>query len=427
MLAAGALALLAGCGGSGGEAPTASGTDRERSGGPGSGPPEPQRFGVASHRADGNRLASGRGSIPGSTPLAAMAGGTPDWLVAARTASGPPLVAATLADGTVSAFRLEGSALREQPLGGAQLRPGQPPLLDARRRALVGIPGTSPRGAATAGEGRLLAPAANGDVLVGVGDRIRGVGALPDSRIAIGARHAAVVGGATSRYDHGVLGDALEGSTVFTLAAQGAPVVAVAIDAPAVIEGAAPILADLGGGRGAEVVVTVSDPEDGARLAAYELGGSGAGQAWRSEPIGTGQRWRHQIAVAPFGPEGERELVSVRTPHLDGTVEFHAAEGDRLVLRAALPGYSSHELGSANLDHAIAGDFDGSGRPEVVVPVIDGSALAGIERTGDGAREVWRVELPAPMSSNLAAVRDRSGALLLAAGLSDGRVLVWGG
>ena len=48
--------------------------------------------------------------------------------------------------------------------------------------------------------------------------------------------------------------------------------------------------------------------------------------------IGQGYRGRHQIAVAPFGPNGELELVDVLTPHLGGIVEFYQLEEKKLWL-----------------------------------------------------------------------------------------------
>lgn len=389
--------------------------------------PEPQRFGLGAHRADGNRLAAGSGSVPGSTPLETRLEGVPDRLVAARTSAGQPLLAVTLPDGTVRGFRVTGRGLGEQSLRGGPLDPGEPPLLDADadgKPALRGLPGAQP-GAGIVADGQwLVAAGAEGSVVGSRAGASAPIATPPDSRPAIGDGTAVVVGGATDRYDHGVLGDATEGSELFALDPGGGGEKALTIDPPAVIEGAAPILTQLAGDPSPEVVLTISDAEQGARLVAYELGSS---RRWSSEPIGSGQRWRHQIAVAPFGPDGELELASVRTPHLDGIVEFHAVESNRLVRRASLGGYSSHEIGSRNLDRAIAGDFDGSGRPELVVPSAEATALAGIERTEDGAEEIWRLELGAPLATNLAAVADRSGALLLAAGLADGRLLVWGG
>jgi hypothetical protein len=113
------------------------------------------------------------------------------------------------------------------------------------------------------------------------------------------------------------------------------------------VEGIAPIWTDLTGDGGREIIVTLSDPEGGARLAVYSEAGE---QLAVGSAIGRGYRWRHQLVVAPFGPTGDLELADVMTPHIGGIVEFFQLAGDRLKLIAQTSGYSSHVLGSRNLD-----------------------------------------------------------------------------
>lgn len=390
--------------------------------------PPSQRYGYTQHRADGSRYALGGGSLdPDADPISVALPQAPSWVVAGRARGENPLVAVATGEGEVLGVKLAPDGPEQMPIAGA-LSPGQPPLLDAQSGRVVGVDGSSPRSAPTVFDARVLAVGSDGEVLRrGRPAPLARIGALPDSRIAAGARDFAVIAGATDRYDHGALGDELEGSSVVVGQPGGEVANVLRLEDSRVFEGAAPMLTNLGGSEKPEIIATVSDPEGGARLVAYEFAVDSIERSWESEPLGSGNRWRHQIAVAPFGPNGELELASVKTPHLDATVEFHAIDGDELKLRASAPGYSSHQFGSPNLDRAIAGDFDGNGRPELVLPTLDGSALAGIERQGDGAAEVWRLPLPAPLTSNLAAVADQRGKLLLIGGVEDGSLLVWGG
>lgn len=80
-----------------------------------------------------------------------------------------------------------------------------------------------------------------------------------------------------------------------------------------VIENTAPIWSDLNGDGVREIILTVIDRHKGARFMVY----SDDGALIASGPaVGKGYRWRHQIAVAPFGPQGEIELVGVQSPIL---------------------------------------------------------------------------------------------------------------
>jgi hypothetical protein len=228
----------------------------------------------------------------------------------------------------------------------------------------------------------------------------------------------------TDRYRHGVLGDALEAGSITIV--ETAPTVRVAsvIDVPAesVVEGIAPIWVDWDGNGSREIVVTQANAATGAQIVLYDE----AGQLLASGPaIGRGNRWRHQLAVAPFGPAGEVELADVLTPHLGGIVEFYQWEGETLRVVASLPGYTSHVIGSRNLDMAVAGDFDGDGRVELVLPDQALSTLGAIRRTVAGAEVAWTVPLAGRLETNLAAVTLADGSLALGAGVSGAVLLVW--
>jgi hypothetical protein len=227
--------------------------------------------------------------------------------------------------------------------------------------------------------------------------------------------------GPTDRYPHGVLGDAIEASALQVWTDYGeAPRVSLADHE--VIEGTSAIWASLGDSGPAGFLVTVSDAETGSRLRAYDEYGHVIAE---SEPVGQGFRWIHQIGVGPTGPGGEIEIIAVRTPHIGGVVEAYRLVGGGFVRVAALEGYSSHVLGSPNLDMALLADTDADGQLEIVVPTQAMTALAILERTEDGFSEVTRLPLDGRLATNVAAAVDRLGLLSLAAATDDGRLRIF--
>ena len=56
------------------------------------------------------------------------------------------------------------------------------------------------------------------------------------------------------------------------------------------------------------------------------------------------------------------------TPHIGGVVEFYHLEGNALLIYASISGFTSHTIGSRNLDRGAAGDFDGDGQVELLLP-----------------------------------------------------------
>lgn len=375
----------------------------------------------------GNRYHEGSGSLPGA-PLELVTDGRVQWVVAAEV-DGRLVVVSVDEDGGVTAHTINGDSVEATDLNLASLPAGTPPALVVNIGVLVlGPPlgtGSTLTNPLALSSGGLAFVSNDGAVVVTqlTGNRRLEIDPLPDARLALSSVGVmAVLTQPTDRYPHAIAGDALEASSIGLVDLTTLEAVDAVVPDGRVAEGSGPMWADLDGDGTEEMVVTVSDADSGARLAVVTAGGEYVAE---SDPIGLGNRWRHQIAVAPFGPNGEIELVDIRTPHIGGTVEFFAWEEDRLGLTASLGGYSSHTIGSRNLDQGLAADANGDGRTEVVVPHQSMTSLAGVQRTDTGAEEVWSVDLGGELSSNLAGVTTADGRFVLVAGLSDGRVLVW--
>lgn len=388
------------------------------------------RVGLTYQRRDGNRLVQGSGVQPAGPPLDIALQGEPRWVVAAPTEDGS-VWAVVLADGAVQGFRVVDGKAAPVDLGVARLPPGMPPLLqviDGVPRLVSPPPGASPLShPLPLHDGRLAYIASNGDLVLWDGVELGRllVDALPDARLVADERdRLLVLTGPTGRYAHGVLGDALEAGGIALVETVSELRVAaeIAVPSPQVIEGIAPIWADLDGDGAREILVTVSDDQQGAQVVAYDEQGQliAAGP-----PIGRGGRWRHQLAVAPFGPGGALELVGVRTPHIGGIVEFYAREDAQLRIVAELPGYTSHVLGARNLDMALAADLDGDGGTELLVPNQALATLAVLRRTAAGVEVAWALAVDGRVSTNLAAVSGTDGRVGVGVGREDGTLRVW--
>lgn len=387
-------------------------------------------LGLTYQQPDGNRLVQGRGGQPAGPPLDIALQGEPRWVVGLPIEGGS-VWAAVLADGTVQGFRVAGSEATLVGLGVERLPPGMPPLL----QVVAGVPRLAPPPPDASplshplplSDGRQVYIASNGDLVLWNGAELGRlpVDALPDARLVADERdRLLVLSGPTERYAHGVLGDALEAASVTLV--ETAPelrvVRVIALDAPQVIEGIAPIWADPDGDGVREILVTVSDAQQGAQVVAYDEVGR---RVAAGPPIGRGGRWRHQLAVAPFGPEGALELVGVRTPHIGGIVEFYVREGEQLRIVAELPGYTSHVLGARNLDLALAADLDGDGGAELLVPNQALDTLGVLRRTPAGVEMAWALPVGSRISTNLAALSGTDGRISIGVGRQDGVLRLW--
>ncbi len=258
-------------------------------------------------------------------------------------------------------------------------------------------------------------------VSAAVGNRRFEIDALPDARPVLSSDgRLALYAGPTDEYAHGVLGDAIEALRIEIIDTATLSVVQT-LQAPdgEVFEGLSPLWADVDGDSVDELVATLSGPVDGARVVVYSESGSLLAS---SPPIGQGLRWRHQLAAGPFGPDGQLEIVDVRTPHIGGKLEYLRIVDGTLESVVAPGEYQTHALGSRNLDQALGVALErGLG---MLVPAQDQRSLVLAQRTDEGVSITPIAAFSRRLATNLAGTTIE-GTAVVAAALSDGTVLIW--
>lgn len=380
---------------------------------------------------DGNRYLEGQGNMPGTQPTDIKLSGVPKWLVAAPNGAGS-LWVVVLEDGTTQALQVEGGQALETAATLKSLPAGAPPLLavagdeidllisrsDAEARYSHPVP--------LGGSGRMASMEVGGDLVVlqdGFEAGRLSVDALPDARLLVDEQQRVLLlTKPSTRYPHGIAGDDLEATEITLVETLPLRVVqTITIPGQRVVEGISPIWADLNGDGQREIIVTLSDSDQGAQVVVYDESG---GQLAAGPAVGRGNRWRHQIAVAPFGVNGELELAEVLTPHIGGIAGFNRLNGDSLDLVAQTEGVTSHPLFSRNLDMGLAADLDGDGQPELVVFDQPFMEIKALRRTRDGVELAWQTPVGGKAVTNLAAVSTGSG-IALGVGREDGVMRIW--
>jgi hypothetical protein len=245
---------------------------------------------------------------------------------------------------------------------------------------------------------------------------------LLDGRVLTDTRgRSLLLSDPTDLYPHGILGDRTEPQGIVILASDGAMENHWSLDDRTVFETLAPIWIDLDRDGSREIVITRSGDAAGASLQVFSETGD---LVAAGPPIGAAFRWTHLLAVGPLGPDGAQEIVTVRTPHIGGVLEYYRLRGSHLELVHARPGFSTHRIGSRNLDTAVAADLDGDGRAEVLLPSQDFRTLHLVARSSTGSRVIWSRELDGAMSSNIAVVTSED-TLALALGTAEAELLIW--
>jgi len=330
----------------------------------------------------GNHYITGKMDIQTASVIDIPLKGIPIWLVGAAMDDGA-LFVAVMEDGKASAFKVKGQAYEPAEIMPAQLPAGMPPLLITSNNKSQLVSPSNDASLLTNPilfGGKLVYIASNGDLAIK--DARLPVNALPDSRILVDENNRLLVlSEPTTRYDHGVVGDELEASAITLLETEPEIRVirTIIIHEPDVIEGISAIWADINNDGNRDIIVTLSNNQTGARISVFNEDGTLLAE---SDPIGLGYRWRHQLAVAQFDADKPPLLVSIRTPHIGGIVEFFQYNNGKLEIVKEIKGFSTHSIGSRNLDSAIAADFNNDGIVELLAPDQSHTSLGVVSING---------------------------------------------
>lgn len=171
--------------------------------------------------------------------------------------------------------------------------------------------------------------------------------------------------GPTTRYPHGVLGDAVEWETL-----QSDPGsrlnLSLTLDLDHVFEDLNPRIADLDGDGQHEIITIRSHQNFGAQLAIY--GPDPVNQTFEllatTPYIGRRNRWLAPAGIADFNGDGLMDIAYVDRPHLAKTLRIVTYDNGTMREIANAGGFSNHRIGEAFIT---GGARDCGNGPEMVL------------------------------------------------------------
>ena len=161
----------------------------------------------------------------------------------------------------------------------------------------------------------------------------------------------------TTRYAHGVLGDAVEFGILILRTTTGE----VLIELPDnhVFEDLKPRLYDIDGDGDDEAIVIETDMKLGAALAIYDE----TGKLAETPHIGRAFRWLAPLGAADLDGDGAVEIAYIDRPHLAKTLRVWRYSKGALEPVADMPGLTNHRIGEDFISGGIRDCGDG---PEIV-------------------------------------------------------------
>lgn len=180
----------------------------------------------------------------------------------------------------------------------------------------------------------------------------------------------------TTRYAHGVLGDAVEWAALRLTFDDGRRLT-MRLPQSLVFEDIRPRLADLDGDGAPEVITVESSLTKGARLAIY----GPKGRITATPHIGQRNRWLAPIGAADMDGDGMVEIAYIDRPHLAKTLRLWRYRDGHLTEVARAEGLTNHKI---DWDHIPGGIRDCGSGSEIITANADWSRIMATRMSGAG-------------------------------------------
>ncbi len=227
---------------------------------------------------------------------------------------------------------------------------------------------------------------------------------LPDTNVEVGTRNIrqAWFARPTRRYDHGVLGDAIEAASLKALMSDD-QILEVRLPETSVFEDRTPRLADIDGDGQDEIIAVRSYLNSGAAVTLIGQVGANLQIIAEAPSIGQPNRWLNPVGAADFDGDGTTEIAVVITPHIGGTLQLYEWQGDRLVKDLSARGFSNHAMGSRELGLSALADVNNDGIVDMVLPDAGRASLVAVTFAQGMFRALSRTPLDGLLTSRLVA------------------------
>jgi hypothetical protein len=224
---------------------------------------------------------------------------------------------------------------------------------------------------------------------------------LPDGKFAyfeVAGQLSAVAwyGSPTSRYQHGILGDAIEAGSLHVEYRDGRRY-SLFLPETEVFEDRTPRLVDLDGDGRLEVVTIRSFVNAGASVAVFDVRDEKLVELAATEAIGRPNRWLNIAGIADYAGLENLQIAYVKTPHIGGTLYFVEWQGNKLVPIASMPGFSNHKIGSRDQNLSADIYYNNDGMPDLAVPSINRRVLKIVSFSNGKLAVLDQVSLPAEL------------------------------
>lgn len=198
----------------------------------------------------------------------------------------------------------------------------------------------------------------------------------------------------TSRYDHGVMGDKIEGGGLVVFSS--GVFHELSLDSDYVFEDIRPRLIDADQDGDLEILCIRTHVERGAGIVIYEISDNQLKEYAHVDEIGTRNRWLNYVAADDFDDDGNLELAWIETPHIGGILKVARIERGSLNPIDETSQYSNHGFGERNL--CLSALTDNNNQKVIYVPNQNRSKIVGFSFQNNALELVEEIDFAVDFS-----------------------------
>ena len=202
----------------------------------------------------------------------------------------------------------------------------------------------------------------------------------------------------TTRYTHGILGDAVEAGQLVVLR-NGISYVHTLGD-QYVFEDLKPRLFDVDGDGQVEIIAIRTHVQKGAGIVIYKIENETLTEFAWVEEIGNAFRWLNIAAIYDLDSDGIVELAWIQTPHIGGTLRVARVQTGKLAVLAESSFYSNHAIGEINLCLSVVTQLGNV--TTLYVPTQDRRQIVGFQFSGGSLQNTETITQTVDFSQSLA-------------------------
>lgn len=209
---------------------------------------------------------------------------------------------------------------------------------------------------------------------------------LPEQAISISSDSSvwAQFSSPTDKYNHGILGDKIEGQQL--VVAANDQVIEFELDEDYVFEDIRPRLYDVDGDGDLEIITIRSHIDLGGGIMIYDITDEAIVEYGHVTEIGTRHRWLNIVAIDDLDDDGIVELVWIQTPHIGGILKLAKITRGIITPISEKSQYSNHAIGETNL--CLSALTNNDGNKIIYVPSQRRDAIIGFTVDNNELQEV---------------------------------------